>query len=175
VSEEATSVHEPVLERARRAVAEAERAEAAERAKLMALIDRERHVRYALEQASAAIRIARDAAGLRESRSRLEALEGERQALFPARRTQEGVVDRYHEQTRAARVALEELEQRAARLREAVRHAEQQLATRQRAVAELEAELARILAEVPRLQGQRAESEGRLAVLLRELAELEGG
>lgn len=174
MSDEATQTREPLLERARRALADAERSEAAERAKLMALVDRERHVRYTLEQASATLRIARDAAGVREARSRVEALEAERHALLPARRVQEGVVDRHREQTRLARVAVEELEQRASRLREAARHAEQQLAGRRRSVAELEGELARVLAELPRLRSQRAESEARLASLLKELAELEG-
>jgi septal ring factor EnvC (AmiA/AmiB activator) len=61
------------------------------------------------------------------------------------------------------------------RLREALRHAEHELGGRQRTLAELEAELARVLAELPRVRSQRADSEARLAGLLRELAELNGG
>jgi chromosome segregation ATPase len=170
-----TQTHEPFLEQARRALADAEREEAAQRARLMALVERERHLRYALEQASATVRVARDAVAVRESRRRIEALEAERQALLPARRVQEAAVDRAREQTRAARAAVEALEHRAGRLREAIRHAEQQLASRQRSLADHEAELARALAELPRLRAQRAESEARLARLQQELAELEGG
>lgn len=175
MADRTTRTSDPLVDQARRTLADAERHEAAERAKLMALIDRERHVRYALEQASATIRIARDAVALREGRKRIEALEAERQALLPARRAQEAAVDRSREGTRAARAALEELEQRAGRLREAIRHAEQQLAGRQRVLAEQEAEIARALAELPRLRAQRAEAEARLARLEQELAELEGG
>ncbi len=163
-----------LLGRARLEFSQAETDETAERTRLLALVERDRQLRYAVEQASMAIRIARDADGVREARARLDALERERQALLVTRRWQDGVVDRCRERTRAARTLVEDLEQRAARLREAVRHAEHQAVTRQRTVAEVEAQIARLMDELPRLRGQLAETDVRLSALRRELAELEG-
>ena len=164
-----------LLGRARQVLTEAEHAEVLERSRLLALVDRERHIRYAMEQASATMRTARDAEGVRQARVRLEALDQERQMLLPLRRAQEEAVDRHREATRAARLHAEDLDQRAGRIREAIRHTEHQLGGRQRSVTELEGELARILAELPRVRNQRAEAEARLAVLTRELSELTGG
>lgn len=175
MTSEVGSSPQTLLGRARRALTETEQAEVIERGKLLALVDRERHVRYAMEQTSATMRIARDAEGVRQARLRVEALDQERQVLLAARRAQEEAVDRHRDLTRAARLHAEELDQRAAHVREAIRHAEHLLTGRQRSVAELEGELARVLMELPRVRGQHAEAQARLAVLLRELAELDGG
>ena len=99
----------------------AERDEAAERGVLMGLIDRDRHLRYAMEQASTTIRTTRDVEGLRQMRGRLDTLERERQAVMASRREQEMTVEQRRDRTRTTRLAVEELEQRAVRLREMVR------------------------------------------------------
>jgi chromosome segregation ATPase len=69
---------------------------------------------------------------------------------------------------------VEELEQRALRLREAIRHAEHQLLTRQRTIDELEAHVLRLRDELPRVRTQHAEADARLTALRRELAEVDG-
>ena len=165
---------ESLLARARLELAEAEREEAGERGMLMGLIDRDRQLRYSIEQASATVRTSRDVENLRHARARLDALERERQTLMATRREQEMAVDQRRDRTRTARLALEDLEQRAMRLRETVRHAEHQLMMRQRAIAELEGQVVRLLEELPRARSQHGETEGRLAELRRELATLDG-
>ena len=189
----------------------------------MGLIDRDRHLRYAMEQASTTIRTTRDVEGLRQMRARLDTLERERHALMaresdrsgppsplrdgaglldgpddpgrrgsasharPARRAGAGAPhvdgdppragdDRRSAagSTRTARLAVEELEQRAVRLRELIRHAEQQLMMRQRTIAELEGQVLRLLDELPRIRTLHAEAETRMATLRHELAELDG-
>ena len=165
---------ENLLGRARQDLATAERDEAAERGVLMGLIDRDRQLRYAMEQASTTIRTIRDVEGLRQMRARLDTLERERQTLMTNRREQEIAVDHRRDRTRAARLAVEELEQRAVRLREAIRHTEHQLLTRQRTIAELEGHVLRLLDELPRARTQHAEAEARLVGLRSELAELDG-
>ena len=75
-----------LLGRARQDLATAEREEAAERGVLMGLIDRDRHLRYAMEQASTTIRTARDVEGIRQMRARLDTLEQERHAVMATRR-----------------------------------------------------------------------------------------
>jgi chromosome segregation ATPase len=159
----------------RRSFGHAEQEEARERTRLLALVERERQLRYGVEQASTTIRMMRDPEAIREARVRLESLERERQVLLQTRRWQEGVLDRCREQTRAARMQVDDLEQRAARLRDAIRHAEHQAITRQRGVGEIEAQIARLMEELPRARGQLAETDMRLTSLRRELAELEGG
>jgi hypothetical protein len=166
---------ETLLGRARQDLAEAERDEATERGALMGLIDRDRHLRYAMEQASMTIRTIRDVEGLRQGRARLDTLERERHALMASRRAQEMTLDQRRDRTRAARLVVEELEQRALRLRETIRHTEHQLLMRQRTIAELEGQVMRLLEELPRVRAQHAEAEGRLAGLRRELADLDGG
>jgi chromosome segregation ATPase len=163
-----------LLGQARQRLAAAERDEAAERSTLMGLIDRDRHLRYAMEQATMTIRTSRDVEGLRQARVRLDALDRERQALLGTRREQEAAVDQRRDRTRAARLAVEELEERAARLRETIRHTHHQLMTRQRTIAELEGHVLRLLDELPRVRAQQAEAEARLADLRRELADLDG-
>jgi chromosome segregation ATPase len=163
-----------LLSRARQDLAAAERDEAAERHALMAVVDRDRQLRYAIEQTSMAIRTTRDVEGIRQTRIRLDELERERHALMGTRRDQEATLDQRRDRTRITRLAVEELEQRAVRLREAIRHAEHQLLTRQRTIAELEAQVLRLLDELPRVRTQHAETESRLAGLRRELAELDG-
>ena len=165
---------ETLLGRARQDLAAAERDEAAERGTLLSLIDRDRHLRYAMEQTSLTVRTTRDAEGLRHMRARLDALERERHTLMASRREQEMTVDRQRDRTRTARLMVEELEQRAGRLRELMRHAEQQLMMRQRTIAELEAQVLRLLDELPRVRTLHTEAETRLAALRHELAELEG-
>jgi chromosome segregation ATPase len=165
---------ESLLGRARRDLAAAERDEAAERGVLMGLIDRDRHLRYAIEQASTTIRTTRDVEGLRQIRARLDTLERERHALMASRREQELTVDQRRERTRTARLAVEELELRALRLRETIRHSEHQLMMRQRTIAELEGHVMRLLEELPRVRTQHAEAEARLTELHRELADLDG-
>jgi chromosome segregation ATPase len=166
---------ETLLGRARQDLAEAERDEATERGALMGLIDRDRHLRYAMEQASMTIRTIRDVEGLRQGRARLDTLERERHALMASRRAQEMTLDQRRDRTRAARLVVEELEQRALRLRETIRHTEHQLLMRQRTIAELEGQVMRLLEELPRVRAQHAEAEGRLAGLRSELADLDGG
>jgi chromosome segregation ATPase len=168
------SAVETLLGRARRDLAEAERDEAAERGALMGLIDRDRHLRYAMEQATATIRTTRDVESLRHTRSRLDTLEQDRHALMANRREQEMALDQRRDRTRAARIAVEELEQRALRLRETIRHTEHQLMMRQRTIAELEGHIMRLLEELPRVRAQHAEAERRLEGLRRELADLDG-
>ena len=163
-----------VMGRARRDLATAERDEATERAALMGLIDRDRHLRYAMEQASMTVRTTRDVESLRHMRVRLDALEQERHALMASRREQELTVDQRRDRTRAARLAVEELEQRALRLRETIRHTEHQLMMRQKTIAELEGHVLRLLEELPRARTQHAEAEARLANLRHELTELDG-
>jgi chromosome segregation ATPase len=165
---------EALLGRARQDLAVAERDEAAERAALTGLIDRDRHLRYAMEQASMTVRTTRDVESLRETRARLEALERERHALMASRREQEMALDERRDRTRAARLTVEELEQRALRLRETIRHTEHQLMIRQRTISELEGHIMRLLEELPRVRSQHADAEARLAELRRELAELDG-
>lgn len=165
---------ETLLGRARLDLAVAERDEAAERGALMSLIDRDRHLRYAMEQTSVTVRTTRDADGLRHMRARLDALEQERHTLLATRREQEMTVDQRRDRTRTARLAVEELEQRAVRLREMIRHAEQQLMMRQRSIAELEGQVLRLLDELPRVRTLHAEAETRLATLRSDLAELDG-
>ena len=165
---------EHLLGRARRELAAAERDEAAERGALMALIDRDRHLRYTMEQTSMAIRTTRDAEGLRRMRARLDNLEQERHGLMATRREQEMALDQRRDRTRASRLQVEELEQRALRLREAIRHAEHQLLTRQRTIDELEAHVLRLRDELPRVRTQHAEADARLTALRRELAEVDG-
>jgi chromosome segregation ATPase len=165
---------ETLLSRARQDLASAERDEATERGTLMSLIDRDRHLRYAMEQASLTVRTTRDAEGLRHTRARLDALEQERHTLMANRREQEMTVDRRRDRTRTARLAVEELEQRAVRLRELIRHAEQQLMMRQRTIGELEGQVLRLLDELPRIRTLHAEAETRLTALRHELAELDG-
>jgi chromosome segregation ATPase len=168
-------VAETLLGRARQDLASAERDEAAERAALMGLIDRDRHLRYAMEQASMTVRTTRDVESLRNSRARLDALERDRHAVMATRREQEIALDQRRDRTRAARLVVEELEQRALRLRETIRHTEHQLLTRQRTITELEGHIMRLLEELPRVRAQHAEAEARLADLRRELAGLDGG
>ncbi len=163
-----------LLFQARQQLAAAELDEAAERGALMGFIDRERHVRYAMEQVSATIRTSRDVDGLRQARARLDVLERERQTLMANRREQETTVDQRRDRTRIARFAVEELEQRALRLREAIRHTEHQLMTRQRVIADLEAHVLRLLDELPRVRAQHDEAEERLGELRSELAVLDG-
>ena len=165
---------ENLLGRARQELAVAERDEAAERGVLMGLIDRDRHLRYAMEQASTTIRTTRDVEGLRQMRARLDTLERERHALMASRREQEMAVEQRRDRTRTTRLAVEELEQRALRLREMVRHTEHQLMMRQRTIAELEGQVLRLLDELPRVRTLHAEAEARLAGLRRELADLDG-
>lgn len=165
---------EALLGRARQDLAVAERDEAAERAALIGLIDRDRQLRYAMEQASMATRTTRDVESLRQTRVRLDALERERHALMASRREQEMALDERRDRTRAARLTVEELEQRALRIRETIRHTEHQLMTRQRTIAELEGHVLRLLDELPRARAQHAEAEARLAGLRRELADLDG-
>lgn len=163
-----------LLGRARRDLAAAERDEASERGVLMSLIDRDRHLRYAMEQTSLTVRTTRDAEGLRHMRARLDALEQERHTLMASRREQEMTVDQRRDRTRTARLAVEELEQRAVRLREMIRHTEQQLMMRQRTIAELEGQVLRLLDELPRVRTLHTEAETRLATLRHELTELDG-
>jgi chromosome segregation ATPase len=165
---------EHLLGRARQELAAAERDEAAERGALMALVDRDRHLRYTMEQTSMAIRTTRDAEGLRRLRARLDNLEHERHGLMATRREQEVALDQRRDRTRASRLQVEELEQRALRLREAIRHAEHQLLTRQRTIDELEAHVLRLRDELPRVRTQHAEADARLTALRRELAEVDG-
>lgn len=165
---------ETLLGRARQDLAAAERDEAAERAALMSLIDRDRHLRYGMEQTSLTVRTTRDAEDLRHMRARLDALEQERHTLMVTRREQEMTVDQRRDRTRTARLVVEELEQRALRLREMIRHAEQQLMMRQRTIAELEGQVLRLLDELPRVRTLHAEAETRLATLRHELSELDG-
>ena len=165
---------ENLLARARQELADAERDEAGERGTLMSLIDRDRQLRYAMEQTSATVRTSRDVENLRHARARLDVLERERQTLMATRREQEVALDRRRDRTRTARLALEDLEQRAARLRETVRHTEHQLMMRQRAITELESHVLRLLEELPRARAQHAETEARLAELRRELSTLDG-
>jgi chromosome segregation ATPase len=163
-----------LLGRARQDLATAEREEAAERGVLMGLIDRDRHLRYAMEQASTTIRTTRDAEGLRQMRVRLEILERERHAVMATRREQEITVDQRRDRTRIARLAVEELEQRTLRLRETIRHIEHQLMMRHKTITELEGQVLRLLDELPRARSLHAEAEARLASLRRELADLDG-
>ena len=165
---------ETLLGRARRDLVLAERDEATERAALMGLIDRDRHLRYAMEQASMTVRTTRDVESLRNSRARLDALERDRHAVMATRREQEIALDQRRDRTRAARLVVEELEQRALRLRETIRHTEHQLLTRQRTITELEGHIMRLLEELPRVRAQHAEAEARLADLRRELTGLDG-
>jgi chromosome segregation ATPase len=174
VTRHVEGAQENLLAQARRHLAAAERDEAAERGVLMGLIDRERHLRYAMDQLSATIRTSRDVEGLRQARARLDVLERERQALMANRREQEATVDHRRDRTRIARLAVEELEQRALRLRETIRHTEHQLMTRQRVIAELEGQVLRLLDELPRVRAQYGEAEERLGELRRELADLDG-
>jgi len=174
MSRETERATENLVARARLDLAAAERDEAVERGALMSLIDRDRHLRYAMEQASLTVRTTRDAEGLRQMRARLDTLERERHTLMASRREQEMTVDEKRDRTRTARLAVEELEQRAVRLREAIRHAEQQLMMRQRTIAELEGHVLRLLDELPRVRTLHAEAETRLNALRRELAELDG-
>ena len=174
MSRDAEPLVETLLGRARQDLAAAEREETTERGTLMSLIDRDRHLRYAMEQTSLTVRTTRDADGLRHMRARLDALEQERHTLLANRREQEMTVDRRRDRTRTARLTVEELEQRAGRLRELIRHAEQQLMMRQRAIAELEAQVLRLLDELPRVRTLHAEAETRLTTLRHELAELDG-
>ena len=152
----------------------AERDEAGERGVLMGLIDRDRHLRYAMEQASTTIRTTRDVESLRQMRARLDALERERHAVMASRREQEMTVEQRRDRTRTTRLAVEELEQRALRLREMVRHTEHQLMMRQRTIAELEGQVLRLLDELPRVRILHSEAEARLAGLRRELADIDG-
>jgi chromosome segregation ATPase len=163
-----------LMGRARRDLVLAERDEATERGVLMGLIDRDRHLRYAMEQASMTVRTTRDVESLRHMRARLDALEQERHGLMANRREQEMTVDQRRDRTRAARLAVEELEQRALRLRETIRHTEHQLSMRQKMIAELEGQVMRLLDELPRARTQHADAEGRLASLRHELADLDG-
>ena len=165
---------ENLLTQARQHLAAAERDEAAERGTLIGLVDRERHLRYAMEQVSATTRTSRDVESLRQARARLDVLERERQTLMANRREQEATVDHRRDRTRIARFAVEELEQRALRLRETIRHTEHQLMTRQRVITELEGHLLRLLDELPRVRAQYGEAEERLGELRRELADLDG-
>ncbi|HEY7142317.1 MAG TPA: hypothetical protein VIE44_19660 [Methylomirabilota bacterium] len=174
MSRDLAHASEKLLARARQDLAAAERDEAAERGVLLGLIDRDRHLRYAMEQASTTVRTSRDAEGLRQMRARLDALEQERYALIASRREQEMTVDLRRDRTRAARLAVEELEARALRLRETIRHTEHQLMMRQRTIADLESHVLRLLDELPRVRAQHAEAEARLAGLRRELADLDG-
>jgi hypothetical protein len=165
---------ETLLGRARQDLAAAERDEAVERGTLMSLIDRDRHLRYSMEQTSLTVRTTRDAEGLRHMRARLDSLDQERHTLLASRREQEMTVDQRRDRTRTARLAVEELEQRAVRLREMIRHAEQQLMMRQRTIAELEGQVLRLLDELPRVRTLHAEAEMRLSALRHELVELDG-
>jgi chromosome segregation ATPase len=165
---------ETLLGRARHDLAAAERDEASERGVLMSLIDRERHLRYAMEQTSLTVRTTRDAEGLRHMRARLDSLEQERHTLIASRREQEMTVDQRRDRTRTARLVVEELEQRAVRIREMIRHAEQQLMMRQRTIGELEGQVLRLLDELPRVRTLHSEVETRLSTLRRELTDLDG-
>ena len=174
MSQDVERASDNLLGRARHELAVAERDEAAERGVLMGLIDRDRHLRYAMEQVSTTIRTTRDVEGLRQMRGRLDTLERERQAVMASRREQEMTVEQRRDRTRTTRLAVEELEQRAVRLREMVRHTEHQLTIRQRTIAELEGHVLRLLDELPRVRALHAEAEARLAGLRRDLAELDG-
>jgi chromosome segregation ATPase len=171
----AAQAAETLLGRARHDLAAAERDEASERGVLTSLIDRERHLRYAMEQASLTVRTTRDAEGLRHMRARLDSLEQERHTLMASRREQEMTVDQRRDRTRTARLVVEELEQRAVRIREMIRHAEQQLMMRQRTIGELEGQVLRLLDELPRVRTLHSEVETRLSTLRRELTDLDGG
>jgi chromosome segregation ATPase len=120
------------------------------------------------------VRTSRDVENIRHARARLDALERERQTLIASRREQEMAVDQRRDRTRVARAALEELEQRASRLRETIRHTEHQLMMRQRAIAELEGQVLRLLEELPRARAQHGDAEARLSELRRELTSLDG-
>ncbi len=174
MSRDVERASENLLGHARQELAAAERDEAAERGVLMGLIDRDRHLRYAMEQASTTIRTTRDVEGLRQMRARLDTLERERHAVMASRREQEMTVEQRRDRSRISRLAVEELEQRAMRLREMVRHTEHQLMMRQRTIAELEGHVLRLLDELPRVRTLNAEAEARLAGLRRELADLDG-
>ena len=163
-----------LLARARQELAIAEREEAAERGVLKGLIDRDRHLRYAMEQASTTIRTTRDVEGLRQMRARLDTLERERHAVMATRREQEMTVDQRRDRTRTTRLAVEELEQRTLRLRETIRHIEHQLMMRQKTISELEGQVTRLLDELPRARALHGEAETRLASLRRELNEIDG-
>ena len=171
---DAEQAAETLLGRARHDLAAAERDEASERGALMSLIDRDRHLRYAMEQTSLTVRTTRDADGLRHMRARLDSLEQERHTLMASRREQEMTVDQRRDRTRTARLVVEELEQRALRIREMIRHAEQQLMMRQRTIGELEGQVLRLLDELPRVRTLHSEAETRLSTLRRELTELDG-
>jgi chromosome segregation ATPase len=174
VAREVERVVENLIGRARQDLAAAEREEGTGRGVLVGLIERDRHLRYAMEQASTTIRTTRDVEAFRQTRARLDALERERQTLMATRREQELAVDHCRDRTRAARLAVEELEQRAVKLRETIRHTEHQLLARQRTIAELEGQVQRLLDELPRARMQHSEAEARLADLRRELAGLDG-
>jgi chromosome segregation ATPase len=165
---------ESLLARARQQFADAERDEAGERGVLMSLIDRDRQLRYAMEQATATTRTSRDVESIRLARSRLDALERERQTLMVSRREQEMTVEQRRDRTRTARLAVEDLEQRATRLRETIRHTEHQLMMRHRTIAELEGHVLRLLEELPRVRALHGEAEARLGELRRDLANLDG-
>ena len=141
---------------------------------LIGLIERDRHLRYAMEQAATTIRTTRDFEAFRQTRARLDALERERRTVMATRREQELTVDHRRDRTRAARLAVEELEQRAVKLRETIRRTEHQLLARQRTIVELEGHVQRLLDELPRARMQHSEAEACLAELRRELAGLDG-
>ena len=174
MSRDLERAQDALMGRARRELALAERDEATERGVLMGLIDRDRHLRYAMEQASMTVRTTRDVESLRHMRVRLDTLEQERHALMASRREQEVTVDQRRDRTRAARLAVEELEQRALRLRETIRHTEHQLMMRHKMIAELEGQVLRLLDELPRARTQHADAEARLASLRHELADIDG-
>ena len=73
MSRDAEPLVETLLGRARQDLAAAEREEATERGTLMSLIDRDRHLRYAMEQTSLTVRTTRDADGLLVAHVRADA------------------------------------------------------------------------------------------------------
>src|SRR5262245_65289561 len=89
-----------LLARARQDLVAAERDEAAERGILTGLIDRDRHLRYAMEQASTTVRTTRDVEELRQMRARIDTLERERHALMVTRREQEMAVEQQRDRAR---------------------------------------------------------------------------
>ena len=165
----------PRLEDARARLRAAEQADTAERAKLAALIDRERQTQYALEQAVGRLRMAKGAEGLRAARAVAAELEHSRDALVRTRHDQEEAVKATQERSKAARLAVEALEDQATRLRRAVRHGEQVVGSRLRAVLEAEATLARVQDELTRARRSLADAQATLGQARSELAAIEAG
>jgi chromosome segregation ATPase len=151
----------------------AEQAEAAERAKGIELLERERQTHYALEQAARGLRTAQGREGIQAARTQATELEHAHRVLTQARYEQEQAVKACHERTKDARLAVEQLEQEAARLRRAIRHAEQVVGARQRATLDEAGTVARAQEGLVRTQRGLAEAATALDRLRDELARLE--